>query len=164
MSGRFSSPQRDVYDIVHAAQVAALATIKPGVPLATTSAAAHEVLTDGLKSLGLLRQPGLAHLSPEQAARRWTLHPIGHMLGADVHDAAVISREYRQQAYEVGHYLTIEPGLYFSPHDEWVPEVLRGIGVRIEDDVLVTDGGIDVLTAGLPTAAPAVEAWLEQLA
>jgi Xaa-Pro aminopeptidase len=93
--------------------------------------------------------------------RRWTLHGSGHMLGLDVHDCAQARKEkYREGNLGEGYVLTVEPGLYFQPDDELVPAELRGIGVRIEDDVLVTPAGARVLSAGLPRTADDVEAWL----
>jgi Xaa-Pro aminopeptidase len=164
VSGQYTVAQRDVYDVVHAAQAAALAAVRPGAPYAAAGVAAAEVLVAGLSDLGVLPHPALAHLDPLQAARRWSLHAIGHMLGADVHDSAVVADEYSEGTYAPGHCLTIEPGLYFSPHDQWAPEHLRGIGVRIEDDVLVTEDGIEVLSQALPSRAADVETWMGDLA
>ena len=164
VSGRFTTAQKDIYDVVHAAQAAALAAVRPGAPYASAGIAAREVLVEGLRSLKLVPHPGMSQLSDEEAARRWTLHAIGHMLGADVHDCNPVIAEYMQADYEVGHVLTIEPGLYFSPYDDWAPEEVRGIGVRIEDDVVVTPDGFDILTAGLPRASDDVESWLDGLA
>jgi Xaa-Pro aminopeptidase len=93
--------------------------------------------------------------------RRWTLHGFGHFLGIDVHDCAQARKErYREGTLGEGYVLTVEPGLYFQPEDDLVPAELRGIGVRIEDDVLVTPHGAEVLSAGLPRAADEVETWL----
>ena len=93
--------------------------------------------------------------------RRWTLHGFGHMLGIDVHDCANARKQnYRDGTLAEGYVLTVEPGLYFQPEDELVPEELRGIGVRIEDDVLVTADGHRNLSAGLPRTSDQVEAWL----
>lgn len=160
VSGRYTSVQRDVYDVVHAAQRAALDAVRPGAPYAEPGERAIEVLVIGLRDLGVLPHPAMAQLPDEQAVRRWSLHGIGHMLGADVHDAGVVAHEYLQEPLAPGHVLTIEPGLYFSPYDEWAPAHLRGIGVRIEDDIVVTEDGIDILTDALPTSSAGVEAWL----
>jgi Xaa-Pro aminopeptidase len=95
------------------------------------------------------------------AYRRWGLHGFGHMLGLDVHDCAKSRKEaYWDGSLAEGYVLTVEPGLYFQPEDELVPAELRGVGIRIEDDVLVTADGTDVLSAGLPRTADDVEAWL----
>jgi Xaa-Pro aminopeptidase len=93
--------------------------------------------------------------------RRWSLHGFGHMLGLDVHDCAAARREvYRDGTLAEGFVLTVEPGLYFQPDDDLIPDELRGIGVRIEDDVLVTSDGARNLSAALPRSADDVESWL----
>ena len=93
--------------------------------------------------------------------RRWSLHGFGHMLGLDVHDCAAARKEhYRDGTLEENYVLTVEPGLYFQPEDELVPAELHGIGVRIEDDVLVTPTGAVVMSEALPRSASAVEEWL----
>jgi Xaa-Pro aminopeptidase len=95
------------------------------------------------------------------AYRRWSLHGFGHMLGLDVHDCAHARKEkYKDGELGEGYVVTVEPGLYFQPEDELIPAELRGIGVRIEDDVLVTHDGARVLSAGLPRTADDIEAWL----
>ena len=120
------------------------------------------VLADGLHDLGLL-PVSVAEAMDKQSTvyRRWTLHGFGHMLGMDVHDCAKARKEkYRDGTLGEGYVLTVEPGLYFQPEDELVPPELHGIGVRIEDDVLVTAQGAEVLSSGLPRTADDVEAWL----
>jgi Xaa-Pro aminopeptidase len=163
VSGRYSPEQRDVHDVVSAAHRAAVDLVKPGVAYAEPGLAAAAVLRDGLRSLGVLPHPALAQLDEADVGRRWSLHAIGHMLGIDVHDCAVVAEEYYQAVFEPGHVLTIEPGLYFSPYDDYAPERLRGIGVRIEDDVVVTEDGNEVISGALPTTSDGMEAWLEQL-
>jgi Xaa-Pro aminopeptidase len=103
-------------------------------------------------------------LDPEhQYYRRYTLHNVSHMLGIDVHDCARARTErYRYGKLEAGMALTVEPGLYFQPDDATVPAALRGIGVRIEDDVVITNDGPDNLSAILPSAAGAVERWVSE--
>ncbi|MGA8426492.1 MAG: M24 family metallopeptidase, partial [Candidatus Dormiibacterota bacterium] len=97
----------------------------------------------------------------QQLHQRYTLHSVSHMLGLDVHDCARAREEtYRHGVLEPGMVLTVEPGLYFQPHDLTVPEELRGIGVRIEDDVLVTPDGYRQLSQGLPSAPDALERWM----
>ena len=164
VSGRYTAAQRDVHDVVSAAHRAAVDLVRPGVAYAEPGRAAAAVLRDGLRSLGVLPHPALAHLDEADRGRRWSLHAIGHMLGVDVHDCAVVADEYVEGAFEVGHVLTIEPGLYFSPHDDYAPAHLRGIGVRIEDDVVVTETGHDVLSNALPTTTDGIEDWLARLA
>ncbi|WP_051791594.1 aminopeptidase P N-terminal domain-containing protein [Amycolatopsis jejuensis] len=160
VSGRYSSVQRDVYDIVHAAHQAALDAARPGKSFMDPHHAAQSVLGEGLRSLGVLPHPAFDGLAAGERPWRWTLHVTSHMLGADVHDSLVVAGEYAAGTIEPGHVLAIEPGLYFSPFDEYVPEQLRGIGVRIEDNVVVEADGIEVLTAALPTSAGDVEDWV----
>ncbi len=164
VSGRFSGAQRAVYDIVYAAQQAGLATIKPGVEFENVALAVRRVLAEGLAGLGILPVSVDEALDNETMLyRRWTLHSFGHMLGLDVHDCARARKEmYRAGTLGEGYVLTMEPGLYFQPEDELVPAELRGIGVRIEDDVLVTAAGAVNLSAGLPRAADEVETWLAE--
>ena len=163
VSGRYSAEQRDVHDVVSAAHRAAVALVRPGVAYAEPGLAAAAVLRDGLRSLGVLPHPALAELDENDLQRRWSLHAIGHMLGIDVHDGAVVAEEYYEATFEVGHVLTIEPGLYFSPYDDYAPEHLRGIGVRIEDDLVVTEDGHEVISAALPTTSEGMEDWLGNL-
>ncbi|RII14824.1 Xaa-Pro aminopeptidase 1 [Streptomyces sp. YIM 130001] len=163
VSGRFSAVQRDVHDIVSAAHRAALDMVRPGTTFQELGATAAHVLLDGLKSLGVLPNRTLEVFDDDLLARRWTLHGIGHMLGIDVHDCNPVVTEYMNRPLVEGHVLTIEPGLYFSPHDDLVPGHLRGLGVRIEDDVAVTANGYEVLSAGLPTSATGFEDWLGTL-
>ena len=163
VSGRFSPAQRDVHDVVSAAHRAAVDLVAPGVAYAEPGRAAAAVLREGLRSLGVLPHPALADLAEDDLGRRWSLHAIGHMLGIDVHDAMVVADEYVEGSFEVGHVLTIEPGLYFSPYDDYAPAHLRGIGVRIEDDLVVTPEGNEVISAALPTTSDGLEQWLESL-
>ncbi|MBB4689261.1 aminopeptidase P N-terminal domain-containing protein [Amycolatopsis jiangsuensis] len=160
VSGRYTSAQRDVHDIVHAAHQAALAAARPGGSFTDPHQAAQRVLADGLHSLGVLPHPAFDGLAAGERSWRWTLHVTSHMLGADVHDSLVVAGEYTAGTLEPGHVLAVEPGLYFSPFDDYVPEHLRGIGVRIEDNVVVEDNGIEVLTAALPTSATGIEDWI----
>jgi Xaa-Pro aminopeptidase len=120
------------------------------------------VLAEGLADLGVLPVSVDEAMDPASVLyRRWTLHGFGHMLGLDVHDCAAARKErYREGTLEAGYVLTVEPGLYFQADDELVPAELHGIGVRIEDDVLVTPTGARVLSAGLPRTADDVESWL----
>jgi Xaa-Pro aminopeptidase len=162
VNGRFSPAQRDVYDIVYRAQQAGMDAIAPGVKYEDVAAACNRVLTEGLHDLGLLPCSVDEALDKESMVyRRWTLHGFGHMLGLDVHDCTQARKEmYRDGTLGEGYVLTVEPGLYFQSDDDLVPDELRGIGVRIEDDVLVTAAGARNLSAGLPRAADDVETWL----
>ncbi len=162
VSGTFSPLQRQVYDIVYASQQAGIAAIRPGVAFDDVHQACMRVLAQGLADLGLL-PVGVDEAMDKESTlyRRWSLHGFGHMLGIDVHDCAQARAErYRKGNLAEGQVLTVEPGLYFQPEDELVPAELHGIGVRIEDDVLVTADGVEVLSAGLPRSATDVESWL----
>ena len=162
VSGRFTALQRQIYDIVYASQQAGIEVIKPGVTFKDVHLTCMRVLAEGLADLGLL--PVSVDEAMDETStiyRRWTLHGFGHMLGIDVHDCSNARREtYRDGTLDEGYVLTVEPGLYFQPEDDLVPAELRGIGIRIEDDVLVTSAGAVNLSAGLPRRADEVEAWL----
>lgn len=162
VSGTFTPLQRQVYDIVYASQQAGIDSIKPGVGFRDVHLACMRVLAEGLHELGVLPVSVDEAMSPESTLyRRWSLHGFGHMLGTDVHDCAKARKEkYRDGELGEGYVLTVEPGLYFQPEDDLVPAELRGIGIRIEDDVLVTAEGAVVLSAGLPRRADEVESWL----
>jgi Xaa-Pro aminopeptidase len=162
VSGTFTPLQRRVYDLVHAAQQAGIETIRPGVAFDDVHQACMRVLAEGLSDLGLLPVTVDEAMKPDSILyRRWTLHGFGHMLGIDVHDCARARKEkYREGTLGEGYVLTVEPGLYFQPEDDLVPAELHGIGIRIEDDVLVTAQGAEVLSSGLPRTADDVEAWL----
>jgi Xaa-Pro aminopeptidase len=162
VSGTFSPAQRQVYDIVYAAQQAGMDAIKPGVRYEDVALTINRVLAEGLAGLGILPVSVDEALDKESMLyRRWSLHGFGHMLGLDVHDCAHARKEhYRDGTLGEGYVLTVEPGLYFQPEDELVPAELRGIGIRIEDDVLVTAAGVVNLSADLPRRAGDVESWL----
>ncbi|MFY1703163.1 aminopeptidase P family protein [Micromonospora sp. WMMA1923] len=164
VDGRFTALQRQVYDIVYASQQAGIDVIKPGVAFKDVHLTCMRVLAEGLAELRLLPvSVDEAMDEKSQVYRRWTLHGFGHMLGLDVHDCANARKErYRDGTLGEGYVLTVEPGLYFQPEDELVPAELRGVGIRIEDDVLVTADGARNLSAGLPRAADEVESWLAQ--
>jgi Xaa-Pro aminopeptidase len=162
VSGAFTPLQRQIYNLVYASQQAGIEAIKPGVHFDDVHQTCMRVLAAGLHDLGLLPVSVDEAMDRESMLyRRWTLHGFGHMLGIDVHDcAAARTEKYREGVLGEGYVLTVEPGLYFQPEDELVPAELRGIGIRIEDDVLITPEGPRVLSAGLPRTADEVEAWL----
>ena len=162
VSGQFTPLQRQVYDIVHASQQAGMDAIKPGVLFKDVHKVCMRVLAEGLHDLGLLPISVDEAMSDDSTIyRRWTLHGFGHMLGIDVHDCSNARNEtYRDGPLEEGYVLTVEPGLYFQPEDELVPAELQGMGIRIEDDVLVTADGCKNLSAGLPRSSSDVEAWM----
>jgi len=165
ISGHFTAVQHDVYDAVHSAQLAGLAAVKPGAEFLDPHRAAMRVLTEWLVDRGILRCSVEEALDEEhQYHRRYTLHGTSHMLGIDVHDCASARDEmYRKGTLVPGICLTVEPGLYFQPDDLTVPERFRGLGVRIEDDVLVTETGRRNLSAALPAQADEIEAWMADL-
>ncbi len=162
VSGVFSNIQREVYDIVYASQQAGIDIIKPGVEYQEIAETCTRVLAEGLRDLGLLPVSVDEAMDKESRVfRRWTLHGFGHMLGIDVHDCNNARPEtYHKGPVNEGYVLTVEPGLYFQMDDELVPAELRGIGIRIEDDVLVTASGARNLSDGLPRRAADVESWL----
>ncbi len=163
VGGRFSEIQKKIYDAVYEAQEAGIAAVKPGAKYRDFHDAAQRVLAEKLVEWGLVEGP-VERVLELGLQRRWTLHGTGHMLGLDVHDCAVARTEtYVDGTLEPGMCLTVEPGLYFQADDLTVPEEYRGIGVRIEDDILVTEGGRRNLSAGLPRRSDEVEAWMASL-
>ncbi|MBK7423285.1 MAG: aminopeptidase P N-terminal domain-containing protein [Propionivibrio sp.] len=151
VNGRFSAVQRDVYEIVLAAQSAALAAIKPGTPFIAYHEAALRVLVQGMIDLKLLAG-NLDQLIESEAYKPFYMHRTGHWLGLDVHDAGDYKTGDEWATLEPGMALTVEPGLYIRPGAD-VPEHLHGIGIRIEDDVFVTGEGCEVYTSAPKTIA-----------
>ena len=162
IGGRFSKEQREIYELVLAAQHAGFAQCAPGKDFMAPNVAAMDVLAHGLERLGILPMPAAeALLATNQFYKRYSLHNVSHMLGLDVHDCAKArAQTYKFGKLQAGMVLTIEPGLYLQPDDLTVPERYRGIGVRIEDDVLITADGVRILSDALPREADAVEAWV----
>jgi Xaa-Pro aminopeptidase len=153
----FTPLQRDLYEVVLAAQLKSIAAIRPGVKFDDPHAAAVGVLVAGMCDLGLLKG------SPEEALesgsfRRFYMHRTSHWLGMDVHDVGLYRVGGQSRTLEPGMILTAEPGIYIAPDDESAPEEFRGIGIRIEDDVLVTPGGYEVMTAAVPKSVAEIEA------
>ncbi|MEU8736374.1 aminopeptidase P family protein [Streptomyces halstedii] len=163
LSGRFSPAQRDVYGLVLAAQETAIGALRPGARFRDFHREAMRVIAEGLHAWGILPVP------PEEALdsglyRRYTLCGSGHMLGIDVHDCARARAEtYLDGVLEEGHVLTVEPGLYLQPDDETLPPELRGMGVRIEDDLVITADGAKLLSGALPRTVDGVEEWMARL-
>ncbi len=154
---RFSAAQRDVYELVLRAQLAAIESIRPGVPYDEPHRRAVTVLVEGLIALGVLQGSVDENLEKE-TYKRFYMHRTSHWLGMDVHDVGAYRLGDRVRLLEPGFVLTVEPGLYFRADCEGVPEVYRGVGIRIEDDVLVTADGHEVLTAAVPKAVEEIEA------
>jgi Xaa-Pro aminopeptidase len=165
VSGRFSPEQRAIYDLVWEAQRAAIDAVLPGNDFLEPNRRAMRILAQGLIDLEILHATLDEALDPANTFyRRYTLHNVSHMLGIDVHDCArARAKSYRYGTLREGMVLTVEPGLYFQPDDATVPERFRGIGVRIEDDLAVTNGGAENLSAILPSKAGAVEDWIAEV-
>ena len=159
VNGRFSKEQRALHDLVCAAQAAALAQARPGTPYEAGHEAAVETLTDGLLSLGLLKGTLKAALANGDY-RRFYRHKTGHWLGLDVHDVGEYRIDGQSRLLEPGMVFTIEPGLYIPIDDPGVAAKWCGIGIRIEDDVLITADGHRVLTDALERSADEVEALM----
>lgn len=165
VGGRFSDDQRRVYEAVLEAQQAGIDAARPGAKFSDVHAAAIAVLARTLEEWGLLPVGAEESLSDEGGQhRRWMVHGTSHHLGIDVHDCAQARREkYREGTLAEGMVITVEPGLYFKSDDELVPQNLRGIGVRIEDDIVITADGAENLSAALPRSSADVEAWMATL-
>ena len=168
VSGTFTDAQRRIYDAVHAAQEAGIAACRPGNKFSDVHAAAIRVIAEHLHSWGLLPEGVDVETTLDadhgQYHRRWMVHGTSHHLGLDVHDCALATREqYNDAILEPGMIITVEPGLYFKADDELVPDELRGNGVRIEDDVLITEDGCENLSAAMPRSSAEVEAWIARI-
>jgi len=159
VNGRFSAEQRALHDLVLAAQGAALEQAQPGIAYEEGHLAAVEVLTEGLLRLGLLKGDLEENLI-EGHYRRFYRHKTGHWLGLDVHDVGDYKLAGESRLLEPGMVFTLEPGLYVSPDDQGVEPRWRGIGIRIEDDVLITGEGHRVLTGALERSADEIEAFM----
>ena len=162
VSGTFTDVQRRVYEAVREAADAAFAIVKPGIRFTEVHAAAMQVIAAKTAEWGLLPVSAEDSLAPDAGYhRRYMVHGTSHHLGLDVHDCGQARREfYADGIVEACMVFTIEPGLYFQPDDLTVPEEYRGIGVRIEDDILVTADGAENLSAGIPRTADEVEEWM----
>jgi Xaa-Pro aminopeptidase len=199
VSGKFTDAQREIYELVLEAQVAAIRAVRPGVKLAHVHQTAQRVLRRGLIKLGILPAEATAHASRklqskkaqkarEEAAKGkknagaakfdadkplelfdFFMHGTSHWMGLDVHDVGSYdeagsnnnrNKSRKQRKLQPGMVFTVEPGLYFDKDDTRVPQRYRGIGVRIEDDVLVTESGCEVLTAGVPKTVADIEALM----
>lgn len=158
VNGKFAGPQRDVYELVLAAQAAAIEQVKPGNEWEDPHRAALQVLVQGMLDLGLCNG------TPESVIetgdyKKFYMHRTGHWLGMDVHDVGDYKRGGEWRKLEPGMMLTVEPGCYIRPDDS-VPEQFWNIGIRIEDDALVTDGGCDIITADVPKSIAEVESLM----
>jgi len=165
VDGRWTGLQRELYEVVLAAQQAGIDAVRPGAHFRDPHNAAMVVIAHALEGMGLLPVPAEEALAPDSKVyARWTLHSTSHMLGMDVHDCAAAAPDtYAEGNLAEGMVLTVEPGLYFQTDDLLVPEELRGIGIRIEDDVVVTADGARNLSAALPRDPDAIEEWIGAL-
>lgn len=161
VNGRFSPEQKAIYELVLKAQQVCIEACQPGVPLNRIHDLSVEVLTEGLLELGILRGE-LQDLIEVGACRDFYMHRIGHWLGMDVHDVGSTRINGDWRVLEPGMVMTIEPGLYIAPDCRKVDERWRGIGVRIEDNVLITEDGYEVLTASAPTTVADIEALMAE--
>ena len=156
VNGRFTKAQRALYMLVYEAQLAGFEAVKPGVLFSDVNKACQEVMAKGLRDLGVLKAD-----FESGNHRRWTLHGVSHFLGLDVHDCAQARKEnYTDAPLREGMVLTVEPGLYIQPDDELFPPEYRGIGIRIEDDVVVTADGCHNLSQRMPRHPDEIEAWM----
>jgi Xaa-Pro aminopeptidase len=160
VSGRFTEAQKQLYQLVLDAQLAAIEQVKPGLPWHLAHEAAVEVLTKGLVSLGLLKGK-VKKLIKDEKYKSFFMHRIGHWLGMDVHDVGDYKVEGEWRLLEPGMVLTVEPGLYIPSDCLAVDEKWRGIGIRIEDDILVTEEGSICLTASVPKTIAEIEALMQ---
>ena len=168
VDGTFTEAQRKIYDAVYAAQQAAMEAIKPGVKFSEIHDTAIRVIAEYLHEWGLLPEGVSVEDTVDkehgQYHRRWMIHGTSHHLGIDVHDCAQARRaDYKEAELRAGMVLTVEPGLYFKADDELVPAEFRGTGVRIEDDILVTEDGYENLSSAMPRTADDVEAWIARI-
>jgi Xaa-Pro aminopeptidase len=159
VNGRFTPEQRALYEIVLAAQLAAIDEVRVGRPFDAYHEAAVRVITRGLLKLGLLGGSLEKNLR-EHAYRAFYMHKTGHWLGLDVHDVGDYRIDGEFRVLEAGMVVTVEPGLYLAPEMKGVPAKFRGIGIRIEDDVVVTPNGPQVISAGAPKEVDAIEALM----
>lgn len=159
VNGRFTPEQKALYELVLKTNEACIDKIRPGVPWNAVHDLSVRLLTEGLVELGLL-EGELDQLIESGAFREFYMHRIGHWLGMDVHDVGNYKVDGEWRPLQPGMVMTVEPGLYVSPHNEKVDPRWRGIGIRIEDDVLVTEQGCEVLTSGVPKAVAEIEALM----
>jgi Xaa-Pro aminopeptidase len=157
INGKFSKAQREIYDLVLEAQVACCEMVRPGSTNDEIKARSVEILTEGLVRLGLL-QGEPADLIKEEKYKQFYMHGLGHYLGLDVHDVGRYYHKETPRRLEPGMVMTVEPGIYISPDTKDIPSEYLGIGVRIEDDVLVTKTGPRILTDKVPKQADEIEA------
>ena len=155
-NGKFTDPQRAIYQSVLDAQCEIIESIRPGVSIGDPAQKAVEMLTEAMLALGLLVGEK-EKIIEEQEYRKFYMHSVGHMLGVEVHDVAKTRDGEEHKTFQPGMVMTVEPGLYIDPDSENIPPEYSGIGVRIEDNILVTESGCEVLTAAVPKTIDEIE-------
>ncbi len=159
INGKFTKAQREIYDLVLETQMSCVEMVRPGVTHDELKQHSIEMLTEGMVRLGLLQgEPG--ELIKEEKYKQFYMHGLGHLLGIDVHDVGRYYYDQESRALEPGMVMTVEPGLYIAPNTKDIPEKYLGIGVRIEDDVLVTQNGPRVLTSKVPKQPEEIESLM----
>jgi Xaa-Pro aminopeptidase len=158
IGGRFSAAQRDVYELVLASQEAAIRAVKPGAPFIAYHDAATRVLVRGLIDMKLCKG-SVDKVLEDGSYKQFYMHRTGHWLGLDVHDAGDYKRDGQWVLLEPGQVTTVEPGCYVRPGDK-VPEAFWNIGIRIEDDAIVTETGCELISRGVPVKADEIEALM----
>jgi Xaa-Pro aminopeptidase len=156
INGRFTDAQRDIYKLVLQAQESCIEMTRPGVRIDELHQRSVEILTEGMVRLGLL-QGDTQKLIEEEKYKQFYMHRLGHYLGIDVHDVGLYQLDGESRRLEPGMVTTVEPGLYISPETKDIPEKYLGIGVRIEDDVLVTENGPRILSSKAPKQVEEIE-------
>ncbi|HEY6188292.1 MAG TPA: Xaa-Pro aminopeptidase [Pyrinomonadaceae bacterium] len=159
INGRFTQAQRDIYDLVLETQMDCVKLARPGITLDELKSHSIKLLTEGMVRLGLLEgEP--EKLIEDKEYEKFYMHGLGHFLGIDVHDVGRYYRDGQSRSLEPGMVITVEPGLYVSEKSENIPDKYRGIGVRIEDDVLITEDGNRVLSSKVPKQPEEIEALM----
>lgn len=161
VNGRFSAPQREIYEVVLRAQLAAIDTLRVGNTCDAPHLASVRALTEGMVELGLLKGE-VKDLIAKEAYKQFFMHGTGHWLGADVHDVGRYKLGGKHRPFEPGMVMTVEPGIYVARGTEGVDERYWGIGVRIEDDIVVTEGEPENLTSGVPKTVAEIEALMAE--
>ncbi|GAB1265826.1 Xaa-Pro aminopeptidase [Aurantivibrio infirmus] len=159
VNGKFSPEQKAIYDLVLKAQLEAMKAIKPGNHWNDPHEVSVKVITEGLLELGLLRG-SLEDCIESESYKQFYMHRIGHWLGMDVHDVGDYKVGGEWRVLEPGMVMTVEPGIYVAPDDESVDKKWRGIGIRIEDDVVITKEGCEELSVGVPKTTADIEALM----
>jgi Xaa-Pro aminopeptidase len=158
ISGQYTKEQKAIYSIVLEAQISAINSVKPGQTFENMQKNCIEIITRGLKKLGILKGSE-AKLIEEESYKEFYMHGIGHWLGIDVHDVgSYVNEKGRSKPFAPGMVITVEPGIYISKKSKSIDKKWKGIGIRIEDDVLITSSGCEVLSGKLPKEIDAIEA------